>query len=61
MTTIATTCLRTGKQRFTREQANRRAAWWRRVRFARMRHDYCDYCSAWHVANDRSRPRRRKW
>lgn len=52
-------CEATGKRRMTRKKAMAEASWWRRFRFARMNHYRCSKCGAWHVGNDRRRPRRR--
>lgn len=46
-------CERTGKRQWTRKEAGRHAAWWRRARFARMSVYKCKHCGRFHIGNER--------
>lgn len=51
-------CPATGKRRYARKEAMRAAAWWRN-RLTRMSHYHCRRCGAWHIGNNRSKPKQR--
>ena len=45
-------CPASGKDRLTRKEAMRRAAWFRAARLSRMQHYYCGRCDSWHVGHN---------
>lgn len=64
MTSTATenlVCQKTGKECFDKAQAQAKAAWWRKARFARMNAYACRHCRKWHIGNNRNKPARRAW
>lgn len=52
------TCASSGKRRYTRRGAMAAASAWR-SRLTRMRHYRCNRCGAWHIGNDRRKPKQR--
>lgn len=57
----AMTCAATGKRIYTRKESMAVAAWWRRVRFARMNHFQCKKCGGWHIGNAKATIKRKRW
>jgi hypothetical protein len=53
-------CEKTNKERFSKEEAISRAVWWRRNRAARMQAYRCTHCGAWHIGNNRSKPKHKR-
>jgi hypothetical protein len=54
-------CHKTGKEKFTAQEAFARASWWRRTWMARMAAYKCKDCGSYHIGNDRRKPRRKRW